>query len=145
MDQLDAPHLWLTTLLAAFLKAGKSPLDPESYRLVGIESCLLKMGTLLTDRRSRQWADQYHILPESQNGFRPGYRTNNNVFILRCAIERARAEGKTFYVVFLGISNALLSTDLCPSGLSSTILWEHQARYLTGCEPCTHGWRTLFG
>lgn len=108
----DAPHLWLVTLLAAILKAGKSPLDPESYRLVGMESCLLKMLTLLIDNRLRQWADKNAVLPDSQNGFRPGYRTNNNVFILRCAIERARAEGKSLYVVFLDISNAFPSTDL---------------------------------
>lgn len=34
--------------------------------------------------------------------FRTVWRTDNNVFILRCAIERARAGGKTLYVPYYG-------------------------------------------
>lgn len=82
LTDMDAPHIWLTTLLAGILKAGKSPLDPDSHRLVALESCLLKMKTALIDRRFREWATKYEVLPDSQNGFRPGYRTNNNIFIL---------------------------------------------------------------
>ncbi|KAI5822343.1 hypothetical protein K523DRAFT_221733, partial [Schizophyllum commune Tattone D] len=51
------------------------------------------------------------IIPASQNGFRPAYRTNNNAFILRAAIEKARATGETLYVVFMDLSNAFPSTD----------------------------------
>jgi hypothetical protein len=37
-------------------------------------------------------------IPDYQNGFREGYRTNNNPFILRCVKEWARANGLTLYV-----------------------------------------------
>jgi hypothetical protein len=61
--------------------------------------------------RLSAWCEKYNLLPPSQNGFRSGYRTNNNAFILRCAIDRARAEGKTLYVMFADISNAFSSTE----------------------------------
>ncbi len=52
-----------------------------------------------------------NILPPSQNGFREHYRTNNNMFILRSAIDPFRAEQKVLYVAFVDLTNAFPSTD----------------------------------
>jgi hypothetical protein len=68
--------------------------------------------TLLIEHRIREWAGSNAIIPDSQNGFREGYRTNNNSYILRCSIDRARAEGKTLFVAFIDLSNAFPATDL---------------------------------
>jgi hypothetical protein len=108
----DAPENWLTTILVGILKMGISASDPDSYRLIGLECCLLKVLTLLIDMRIREWAEKYDVLPASQNGFREKYRTHNNSFILRCAIDRARASGKPLYVAFVDLTNAFPSTDL---------------------------------
>ncbi|KAF5371475.1 hypothetical protein D9615_009607 [Tricholomella constricta] len=94
------------------LKRRRNPTNPNDYRLIGLESCMLKLLTLLIDKRLREWAETYHILPDTQNGFRPHYRTNNNSFILRCAIERARASGKSVYIAFIDLENAFPSTDI---------------------------------
>jgi hypothetical protein len=51
------------------------------------------------------------MLPPSQNAFRAGYHTNDNMFILRCAIDRVRALGKPLFVAFADLSNAFPSTD----------------------------------
>ncbi|KAG6826599.1 hypothetical protein H0H92_015203, partial [Tricholoma furcatifolium] len=48
---LDALQDWLTTVLVGVLKTGKPATDPESYRLIGLESCLLKTLTLVIDAR----------------------------------------------------------------------------------------------
>jgi hypothetical protein len=96
--------------------ADKPDDDPASYRLIGLESCLLKFLTLLIDNRIREWCEDMLILPPSQNGFREDYRTNNNSQTLRCAIERAEAEGKTLFVAFVDLQNAFLSTDI-------SVLW----------------------
>ncbi|KAF7342021.1 RNA-directed DNA polymerase from mobile element jockey [Mycena venus] len=106
------PQDWFTTILVGLLKLGKPGDDPDSYRLVGLECCLLKCLTLLIDMRIRAWAESRNILPDSQNGFREKYRTHNNSFILRCSIDRARAKGKPLYVAFLDLTNAFPSTDL---------------------------------
>ncbi|KAF5374622.1 hypothetical protein D9615_008976 [Tricholomella constricta] len=112
IDLRRAPGPWLYTVLVGVLKRRRNPANPNDYRLIGLESCMLKLLTLLIDKRLRDWAEAYHILPDTQNGFRPHYRTNNNSFILRCAIERARASGKSVYIAFIDLENAFPSTDI---------------------------------
>ncbi|KAJ7603722.1 hypothetical protein FB45DRAFT_691347, partial [Roridomyces roridus] len=52
--------------------------------------------------------------------------TNNNPFILRTLIEKARASGETLYVAFVDISNAF-------SGVNHNSLWLKMQHYgLTG-------------
>ncbi|KAJ7261384.1 hypothetical protein B0H12DRAFT_1013544, partial [Mycena haematopus] len=81
------------------------------YRLIGLESCFLKGLTMLIHWRIADWAQARGLIPPWQNGFRAGYRTNNNPFILRCAKEWARAHGYTLYVAAVDASNAFPSTD----------------------------------
>ncbi|KAF5334783.1 hypothetical protein D9611_012913 [Ephemerocybe angulata] len=111
LDTLEVPTQWLTTVLAAILKKGKARDDPDGYRAIALESCGLKFMTLLIHKRLTRWCERHNIIPDSQNGFREGYRTNNNVFVLRTAVERARAEGKTLYVAFADLSNAFPATN----------------------------------
>jgi ribonuclease HI len=111
LDSNDAPSIWFSTLLTGVLKKGKPASNPDSYRTIGLESCLLKLVTLLIHLRLTEWASARAIIPPSQNGFRETYRTNNNAFILRCSIDKARSLGKTLYVGSVDISNAFPSTE----------------------------------
>ncbi|KAJ6591493.1 hypothetical protein DFH09DRAFT_894705, partial [Mycena vulgaris] len=52
------------------------------------------------------------IVPPTQNGFRPNRRTDDSSFILRCAIDRARARrAKHSIYVFADMTNAFPTTD----------------------------------
>ncbi|EJD46617.1 hypothetical protein AURDEDRAFT_33865, partial [Auricularia subglabra TFB-10046 SS5] len=82
-----------------------------SFRTLGVQSRFVKFTTLLFHFRFLEWMEAYKILPPSQNGFRPGYRTANNVLILRCLIDKAKATGKTLYVATVDLTNAFPSTD----------------------------------
>ncbi|PBK82326.1 hypothetical protein ARMGADRAFT_1001676 [Armillaria gallica] len=82
-----------------------------SCRLVGLESYLLKMFTLLWDDWFREWMEDEHILPDTQNGFRRGYHGLNNPFILRCAIETVLGFGHPLYVVLPDLTKAFPLTD----------------------------------
>ncbi|KAJ7618830.1 hypothetical protein DFH06DRAFT_994921, partial [Mycena polygramma] len=73
--------------------------------------CVLKVLTLLIHLRITEWAEKRGYIPDYQNGFRAGYRTNNNPFILRCIKEWARANGLTAYVAAVDATNAFPSTD----------------------------------
>ncbi|KAJ7737793.1 hypothetical protein DFH07DRAFT_752880, partial [Mycena maculata] len=73
--------------------------------------CVLKLLTLLIHKRITKWAIARGLIPDYQNGFREGYRTNNNPFILRCVKEWARANGFTVYVAAVDATNAFPSTD----------------------------------
>ncbi|KAE9389178.1 hypothetical protein BT96DRAFT_764988, partial [Gymnopus androsaceus JB14] len=83
----------------------------NDYRAVGLESCMLKFVTLLIMKRFVNWAKARKIIPPPQNGFRKGYRTNNNTFILRAAMEKAKFMGKTLWVASIDITNAFPSVD----------------------------------
>jgi hypothetical protein len=54
-----APQDWFTTILLRILKPGKPADNPESYRLVGLECCLLKCLTLLIDMWICAWVEAY--------------------------------------------------------------------------------------
>ncbi|OSD00182.1 hypothetical protein PYCCODRAFT_1344326, partial [Trametes coccinea BRFM310] len=85
--------------------------DPEGYRNIGLESCLLKTLTLLVDRRLREWATDANLVPALQNGFQEGLRTDNNVFALRAAIEQSRSVNRTLWVASVDLANAFPSVD----------------------------------
>ena len=107
----DAPEIWLTSILAAAPKKGKGGSDPAGYRNIGLESCLLKTLTFLIERRLRDWAQKNDLIPPHQNGFRAAHRTENNVFTLRVAIDKARADGRTLWVAYVDLANAFPSVD----------------------------------
>lgn len=77
--QRDIPSLWLQTILIGILKAKRPGNEAASYRAIAFECCFLKMFTLLIEGRLREWCEQNDFLPPTQNGFRPGYRTSNNI------------------------------------------------------------------
>ncbi|EJD45854.1 hypothetical protein AURDEDRAFT_63863, partial [Auricularia subglabra TFB-10046 SS5] len=87
-----------------------------------LECCLLKLMTLLLDKRLREYLDRENLLPRTQNGFRPQFRTENNPFILRAAIEQAWSNKKPLYVAFVDLRNAFPSVN-------HDILW-HKLRNL---------------
>ena len=107
----DGPTTWFKTVIIGLLKKGKNGKNPDSYRIIALESCVLKVLTLLIHKRITDWADARGLIPDYQNGFREGYRTNNNPFILRCVKEWARAKGLTIYVAAVDATNAFPSTD----------------------------------
>ncbi|KAJ7705254.1 hypothetical protein B0H17DRAFT_920580, partial [Mycena rosella] len=69
---------------ADIMEIPNEDLGPNSYRIIALESCFLKVLTLLIHRRITQWAAARGLIPDWQNGFRKKYRTNNNPFVLRC-------------------------------------------------------------
>jgi hypothetical protein len=110
-------------------RKGGPSVDPECYWTVGLESCFLKLLTLLVHKCLYDWAERNCILPPSQNGFHHSYHTNNNAFVLCCLIERARSLKKSLYVAFVDISNAFPSTDhptlwLAAEATSSWGIWK---------------------
>ena len=53
----EAPSAWMKTVLTGLLKRGKDKGDPNNYCAIGLESCGLKMMTLLIHKRLTQWCE----------------------------------------------------------------------------------------
>ncbi|KAF8467302.1 hypothetical protein BDZ91DRAFT_642568, partial [Kalaharituber pfeilii] len=51
------------------------------------------------------------ILPATQNGFRPGYRTSDNIMVLRAIAEAATSENKVICAVFADLIKAFDMVD----------------------------------
>ncbi|RXW12563.1 hypothetical protein EST38_g13290 [Candolleomyces aberdarensis] len=81
IELCDSPTTWIETRLVGLCKKGKPKDAPGSYRTIGLESCLLKFMTMLVHERLVEWAVNRGLIPPSQNGFRQGHRTNDNVFV----------------------------------------------------------------
>jgi hypothetical protein len=105
------PQYWLTSLLIGILKKDKDPTDPKGYRLIALECCMLKMLTLIIDRRLREGAEDIGAIPKSQNGFQAHLRTNDSAFVLLCLIDKAEELKKPLYVAYLDLKNAFPGTD----------------------------------
>jgi hypothetical protein len=59
----DAPRAWLMAILIGSLKKDKDAADPSSYRLIALECCMLKMLSLIIDRRMREGAEDIEAIP----------------------------------------------------------------------------------
>nr|GAT51027.1 predicted protein [Mycena chlorophos] len=112
----DAPGSFYETLISSVPKPGKDPSKPSGYRGIGLQSCVYKLLSMAYNFRLNSVLESNDLLPPSQNGFRANNYTNNNPFILRTLIDKARADGETLYVAFVDISNAFLS-------MSHELLW----------------------
>jgi hypothetical protein len=110
----DMPRFWLTCLLIGILKKDKDASEPSSYRLVALECCMLEMLTLIIDRRIREAAEDLGAMPKTENGFQDNLRTNDNVFVLLCLIDKAKSVGKPLYAAYLDLKNA--SPGIHPMG-----------------------------
>ncbi|KAJ7032921.1 hypothetical protein C8F04DRAFT_958347, partial [Mycena alexandri] len=98
-------------LLEFFQFCLKNQDAPRLYRLIALECCMLKMLTLIIDRRLREGAEDIGAIPKTQNGFQDHLRTNSNPFVLLCLIDKAQALGKPLYVAYLDLKNAFPGTD----------------------------------
>ncbi|KAJ7165482.1 hypothetical protein C8R43DRAFT_816732, partial [Mycena crocata] len=81
------------------------------YRLIALECCMLKMLTLIIDRHIREAAEDLGVVPVTQNGFQEHLRTNDNVFVLICLIDKAYDLNKPLYVAYLDLKNVFPGTD----------------------------------
>ncbi len=68
---------------------------------ISLLSTFSKLYTSVLNNRLTFWANTYEKVVESQAGFREGYSTTDNIFILQSVIQRylSKKKGK-FYAIF---------------------------------------------
>ncbi|KAF7964774.1 hypothetical protein HWV62_3128 [Athelia sp. TMB] len=67
VEARESPSAWLLAKIVGILKHHKPGDDPDSYRIIGLESDLLKTLTLLAAICLRAWMAKNDIIPQSQN------------------------------------------------------------------------------
>lgn len=107
----SVPTSWRRSLLVAIPKAGLRANHPNNVRGIAVQSSMRKLFTLLVTRRLQLLVEERGLLPPFQNGFRPGHRTADNVFILRTLHEQACASQTPLYIAQIDIRKAFDSVS----------------------------------
>ena len=69
-------------------------------------SCLGKPFTAVLNKILNYYADCITLLSEAQTGFRKGYSTSDNIFVLSSLIEYLLSKGKKMYCAFIDFKKA---------------------------------------
>ena len=99
------PEIWSDGLLLPLHKKG-SQFDPQNFRGITLLSTLGKLFTRILNRRLDNWAENYGIYVEAQNGFRKGRGTVDSAFILQNMVNDFLETGKKLYAFFIDYSKA---------------------------------------
>jgi hypothetical protein len=75
------PHRWREGLVVLLHKAGAKYLI-ENYREITLISVVSKLFERLLCSRIQAWVESHNSLADEQSGFRPGRRTEDNLFML---------------------------------------------------------------
>ena len=105
------PKCWSESLIIPLHKKG-SVNNPENYRGISLLDVLGKIYTSILNRRITFYVNMYGKISEAQFGFREGYLTIDNAFILNSVIEKylSKEKGK-LYVCFVDFKRAFDSVN----------------------------------
>ena len=102
------PASWLLgNILPIYKNKGEIHVrNPENYRPITLLSCLGKLFTAVTgiNNRLNKFSRERHLINDSQAGFRTGFSTADNIFIINSLIDILRSRSKKLFCAFI-VSN----------------------------------------
>ena len=129
------PPDWALGAITPIHKKGDTT-DPNNYRGITVGHVLGKLYAIVINNRLTDWLESRGLRAKGQAGFRKGYRTVDNCFILRALVERARARGVKLYLCAVDFEKAFDSVDrpllwaaLQRAGIGGSMLPAIQAMY----------------
>ncbi|KAI7835253.1 hypothetical protein COHA_010845, partial [Chlorella ohadii] len=129
------PPDWALGAITSIHKKGDVT-DPNNYRGITVGHVLAKLYAIVVNARLTSWLETRGLRAKGQAGFRQGYRTVDNCFILRALAERAQSRGVKLYCcavdlekAFDSLSREELWAALRRSGVGGCMLLAIQAMY----------------
>ena len=105
------PTSWTTGVIRPIYKNKGDREDPNNYRAITILSCFGKIFTSILNNRIRLFIEQFSVIGCEQSGFRKGYSTNDNIFILYGIVNILLSNKKRLYCAFLDYEKAFDKVD----------------------------------
>ena len=99
------PSEWSEGLLIPLHKKGSLNV-PSNFRGITLLSVLGKLFTRILNNRLTNWAEEFGVYVEAQNGFRKGRGTVDNLFILQQLINNYIEKGEKLYAFFIDFTKA---------------------------------------
>ena len=104
-DSGKYPTAWAEGILHLIYKKGDVN-DPANYRDITLLSCLGKLFERVLYNRIKQWEINNSVLNEEQAGFRSGYSTEDNLFVLQTLICKTLYSKERLYCGFIDLKKA---------------------------------------
>ena len=106
-DSSEYPTAWTSAIIVPIHKSGEKN-DPDNYRGVSLLSILRKVFAHIMNKRLSWWQEVNNKIVEEQSGFRTGYCTMDNVFVLYAVVQRylIKKSGKV-YVCFVDFKKGI--------------------------------------
>lgn len=99
------PESWSEGFIVPVPKKGNAN-KVDNYRGITLLSTLGKLFTRILNNRLYFWADCYGVLIDAQMGFRPGYSTVDNMFVLNAVIDTILSQRRKLYCAFIDFKKA---------------------------------------
>ncbi|XP_037931563.1 uncharacterized protein LOC119666353 [Teleopsis dalmanni] len=109
-DNAEVPGCFKNSIVFPLFKGG-DPHEVKNYRGISCLNSIAKGFTGILHQRLQSWVDDKKLLSEFQAGFRRGYSTVDNVFILTNIAKLYVEKGKKLYVFFVDFKAAFDSID----------------------------------
>lgn len=129
------PAEWASGAITSILKKGDTS-DPNNYRGITVGHTLARLYAIVINTRLTDSLEARGLRATGQAGFRKGYRTTENCFVLRALIERARANRAKLYCCAVDFEKAFdtvnreqLWAALRRAGIGGAMLAAIQAMY----------------
>ena len=106
LDTGIVPDIWAKGIMIPIYKNKGSRLDPSCYRGITLNSCISKTFTAVLNNRLNIFSDEMEIISGAQAGFRHGYSTLDNIFILHSLISIYFSSGKKLFCSFVDFKSA---------------------------------------
>ena len=100
------PTKWKIATISPILKKGKPAEELKSYRPISLTSCLCKLAERIINSRLYWWLEITGTLSTFQAGFRPGQRTEDQLFRLTQRIIDGFQRGENTTAIFVDLQQA---------------------------------------
>jgi len=101
----DFPATLSTGLVHALHKGG-DPLEFDNYRGITVGPAVGKLFAMVLEERLTRWAETQELRAIGQAGFRRGFRTTDQLFVLRTLVEQSKANLKPLHCCFVDFKKA---------------------------------------
>jgi len=106
----EFPSSWHKSVVIPLHRYGSYD-TPDSYRGISLLSILSKVFTHVISKWLQKWADSFDLILEEQAGFRSGYTSSDNIFVLNSAVQKYLMRKKGLFVAFVDFRKAFDSVN----------------------------------
>ena len=117
------PESWTYGIINPIFKNKGDPKCAENYRPITLLSCMGKLFTSIINTRLQKFVENNNIINDYQTGFRSGFATVDNMFILHKLIQILQNKEKKLFCAFIDLKkrSTLFGELDCGLNYSNTI------------------------